>query len=162
MPERRSLLRFVLFVDLLLITLIFSLAFSHVMELPGKLQLNGPVWLIVQQTLYNSFGPFASVVEPSGIALAWILAVLLRHERPAGRLVLLAAACSSAGLIVWFVVVSPMNARLNRWTPATLPLDWTTVRDRWELGHVGHTILFGVALCALAWAMLNLPRTSAH
>lgn len=144
----------------MLIALVFSLAFSHVMELPGKLQLSSTVWLVVQQTLYNSFGPFASVVEPLGIALAWILTVLLRHERPGGRLVLLAAICSSAGLIEWAIVVSPMNTRLTRWTPATLPVDWTTVRDRWELGHVGHAILFGIALCALTWATARPPRTA--
>ena len=160
MSERSSLLQFLLIVDLLLIALVFSLAFSHVMELPGKLQLSSTVWLSVQQTLYNSFGPFASVVEPLGIALAWILTVLLRHERPGGRLVLLAAICSSAGLIEWFVVVSPVNTRLNSWTPATFPVDWTTTRNRWELGHVGHAILFGVALCALTWATVSLPRTS--
>jgi len=160
MSQRWSLLRFLLIVDLLLIMLVFSLAFSHVMELPGKLQLSGAVWLIVQQTLYNGFGPFASVVEPLAIALSWVLAVLVHHERPAGRLVLLAAICSSAGLIEWFVVVSPLNTRLNSWGPATLPADWTTIRDRWELGHVVHAVLLGVALCALTWATVTLPHTS--
>jgi len=161
-PQRSSALRFLLFLNLLLIMLVFGLAFAHVMELPGKLRLTGPVWLIVQQTLYNGFGPFASVVEPLAIVLAWILTVLLRHERPAGRLVLLAALCSSAGLIEWFVVVSPMNSLLSSWTSAILPPDWTTARDRWELGHVGHAILLGIAFCTLAWAMLNLPRPSKH
>lgn len=162
MTERSTLLRCLLFVNLVLITLVFSLAFSHVMELPGKLRLAGPVWLIVQQTVYNSFGPFAAVAEPLGIGLAWILTVLLRHERPAGRLVLLAALFSSAGLIEWFIVVSPMNTRLNSWTPATLPPGWRIIRDRWELGHVGHSILLGVAFCALAWAMMSVPRRSAQ
>jgi hypothetical protein len=158
MPGRSTLLRVLVFLDLLLIVLIFGLAFAHVMELPGKLRLGGPAWLTVQQTLYIGFGPFASVVEPLGIALAWILAVLLRCERRAGRLVLLAALCSSVGLVEWFAVVSPMNTRLNRWTPAALPPDWMATRDRWELGHAGHAILFGAAFCALAWAMAILPR----
>lgn len=162
MQKCSSALRFLLYLNLLLITLIFGLAFAHVMELPGKLRLSGPVWLIVQQTLYNGFGPFASVVEPLGILLAWILTLVLRHERPAGRLVLLAALCSSAGLIEWFLVVSPMNRRLNSWTSAALPPDWVATRDRWELGHIGHAILFGIAVCALAWAMLCLPRQSEH
>jgi len=161
-PDRSSVLRFLLFLNLLLITLVFGLAFTHVMELPGKLLLSGSVWLTVQRTLYTSFGPFASVVEPLGIALAWTLAVLLRHERPAGRLVLLAALCSSAGVIEWFIVVSPMNTLLNSWAPATLPPDWTATRNRWELGHVGHAILFGAAFCSLAWAMLSLPRHFKH
>lgn len=53
-----------------------------------------------------------------------------------------------AALLVWAVVVSPMNARLNRWTPATLPADWTARRNRWELGHAIHAALFGAAFAA--------------
>lgn len=157
MLHRTSLVRYLLLLDLVLVTLIFGLAFAHVMELPGKLQLPGPVWLTVQQTLYNTFGPFASVVEPLGILLAWLLALLLRREKQAGRLVLAAAICTSVGLAVWFAVVSPMNVRLNGWTPATLPSDWTACRDQWEAGHVAHAALFAVAFCALAVAMLSLP-----
>jgi hypothetical protein len=51
-----------------------------------------------------------------------------------------------------------MNARINGWTPATLPADWTVSRDQWELGHVLHAALFGVAFCAVAGAILTLHR----
>jgi hypothetical protein len=44
------------FVSLLLVTLIFGLAFCHVMEVPGKFRLNGSEWLAVQQNLYVTFG----------------------------------------------------------------------------------------------------------
>src|SRR5262245_6014709 len=39
------------FVSLLLVALIFGLALCHVMEMPGKLRLNGTEWLTVQQNL---------------------------------------------------------------------------------------------------------------
>lgn len=154
---RPALTRILLFADLLLAALVFGLSFAHVMELPGKLQLTGPVWLAVQQHLYNSFGPFASVAEPLAILLAWVLTVRLWRQGAAGWLALLAALCSAAALLLWFAVVSPMNTRLNGWTAATLPPDWTACRNQWEMGHVGHAVLFGIAFCALAAAMLILP-----
>jgi hypothetical protein len=31
---------------------------AHVLELPNKLALDGPLWLAVQQHLYRGWGPF--------------------------------------------------------------------------------------------------------
>jgi hypothetical protein len=31
---------------------------AHVLELPNKLRLDGPLWLGVQQQLYRGWGPF--------------------------------------------------------------------------------------------------------
>ena len=47
----------VCFLATLLVALILGLAFAHVMEVPGKLRIDGPTWLIVQQNLYIGFGP---------------------------------------------------------------------------------------------------------
>ena len=129
--------------------LILGLAFAHVAELPGKLRLDGPTWLTVQQNLYIGFGPLAAVAEPLGILMSWILVFMLRGHQPSFRLALLAAACTTVGLVEWALVVSPMNTRLNGWRVATLPPNWTACRDQWELGHALHAILFGVAFCAL-------------
>jgi hypothetical protein len=146
------------FVTLLLITLVFGLAFAHVMELPGKLRLDGPAWLTVQQNLYVGFGALGSVAEPLAILLTWVLVAMLRGRRPAFWLTLVAAVCVTAGLAEWATIVAPMNARLSAWTQATLPADWTATRDRWELGHVLHAALFGAAFCLLVAAMLADTR----
>jgi len=137
------------FAGLVLVTLIFGLAFAHVMELPGKLRLDGPTWLIVQQNLYIGFGPLAAVVEPVGVIVAWVLAWKLRRRR-GFAIAVSAALCVSVGLVEWALVVAPMNARLNAWTTATLPPDWTACRDQWEFGHALHAMLFGAAFCLLA------------
>jgi L-cystine uptake protein TcyP (sodium:dicarboxylate symporter family) len=137
----------------LMVAMIFGLALAHVVELPGKLRLDGPTWLTVQQNLYVGFGPLAAVVEPLGILFTWVLACMLRKNRAVFRLLLLAALCTTAGLGEWVSVVSPMNTLLNGWTAATLPPDWTACRNQWEFGHAVHAILFGVAFCALLAAM---------
>jgi hypothetical protein len=49
----------------------------------------------------------------------------------------------------WALVVSPMNGVLNGWTPASLPPAWTSVRNRWELGHAVQAALFAVGFVCL-------------
>src|SRR5690348_14360993 len=94
---------------LLAVTLVFAMAFAHVMELPGKLRFDGPAWLMVQHNLYVAFGPLAAVLEPLAIVLAWALTMTLWRSGQPYRRALLAAFCTTLGLIEWAVVVSPMN-----------------------------------------------------
>lgn len=142
------------FVNLLIVTLVFGLAFAHVLEWPGKLQLNGLAWLTVQQRLYNAFGPFASVAEPLAIVLTWVLVIVSRGCRLTFVLTFVAAISVTAGLIVWYLTVAPVNAVVNGWTSGTLPGNWSAYRDQWELGHAVHAILFGLAFCTLLAAIL--------
>jgi hypothetical protein len=75
-------------------------------------------------------------------------------SRPAFAWTVAAGLCVTAGLLVWFTVVAPVNAALSGWTPETLPADWTRIRDRWEIGHAVHAALFGFGFGALAIALL--------
>lgn len=43
------ILKVIRFFSLLLVTLTFGLTWCHVMEIPGKLRLDGAQWLTVQQ-----------------------------------------------------------------------------------------------------------------
>jgi hypothetical protein len=142
------------FVTLLLVTLTLGLVFAHVMEIPGKLRLDGPTWLTVQQNLYVGFGVIGSIIEIAAIVLAWILAFAVRRRRPAFYWTVGAAVAVTVGLAVWFALVSPMNTVLSAWTPETLPADWTAVRDQWELGHAIHCGLFLLGFGALVIALL--------
>jgi hypothetical protein len=146
---------FLRYAGILAVAAIFAMAFAHVIELPGKLRLDGPGWLLVQHNLYIAFGPAGAVLEPLAIVLAWSLAASLWRKGQPYRLAALAAFCATVGLVEWAIVVKPMNALLDGWTAATLPPDWTACRNRWELGHAIHAGLFAIAFCALlgsAWA----------
>ena len=68
---------------------------------------------------------------------------------------------------MWFAVVAPVNGALSGWTPATLPADWSSFRDRWEIGRAVHAALFGFGFGALVIAVLaeavgnaGKPRTA--
>jgi hypothetical protein len=83
-----------------------------------------------------------------------VVAVQVRRCRPAFAWTIAAGLCITAGLAVWFAVVAPVNAALSGWTPETLPADWSSFRDRWEIGHAVHAALFGLGFSALVIALL--------
>jgi hypothetical protein len=139
------------FLSLLLVALTLGMTFCHVMEIPGKLRLDGAAWLT---NLYIAFGAVGAVIELLSILLTWVVAMQVRQRRPAFAWTVAAGLCVTAGLLVWFTVVAPVNAALSGWTPETLPADWTRIRDRWEIGHAVHAALFGFGFGALVIALL--------
>jgi hypothetical protein len=151
-------LKVVRYLSLLLVALTLGMTFAHVMEIPGKLRLDGATWLTVQHNLYIAFGVVGAAIEVLAIVLTWILVLMVRRRRPALWWTLAGAICVSAGLADWFLLVAPMNAALNVWTPETLPVDWTRYRDQWETGHAIHAALFGLGFSALVVALLTESR----
>jgi hypothetical protein len=122
---------------------------AHVLELPNKLTLDGHLWLAVQQHLYRGWGPFVAPFEVGAMVSSWVLVFLLRGRRGVFGPTLLAALCLSAALLVFFTLNAPVNAAFARWTPDTLPSDWSWYRLRWEIGHATSFVLVLSAFVAL-------------
>ncbi len=151
------------FANLYLVALTLGLVFAHVMEIPGKLRLDGPTWLAVQHNLYVAFGLVGAAIEILAILTSWILVVLLRGRGRTLTWTVVGAVAVSAELVDWFVLVSPANEVLNGWTAATLPADWTDIRNRWEIGHAIHFALFALGFGALLAAVIGeTPPTAAR
>ncbi len=142
------------------VVLVFSMLLAHVLEIPGKMRLDGADWLTVQQHLYIAFAPAGAVGEIASILLAWALFFRLRQTAGRGQ-ALAAALCVSAALALWFILVAPMNARLNGWTAASLPADWTATRNRWEAGHALAFLLYAAALLLLVRLAAGRDRVAA-
>jgi hypothetical protein len=161
MPETmtRTLLRFV---SLFATALLAGPLFCHVLEMPAKMALPAELWLPVQQTLYNMFGPVSAPIELIAILSTALLALsLLGRGGAAGWLTMVAALLLAGHLVEWFAVVAPANRLINGWTPATLPPDWAAVRDRWEYGHAAGAALVLPALALLILAGLGRRRPMA-
>ena len=138
----------VLLLGRIMVALTLGLAFAHVLEFFGKLQLPARDWLVVQHHLYVAFGAVGGPIEVLAIVLTWAGWILLRRTGPAPW-TLAAAVAVTIGLIDWALVVSPMNGVLNGWTPASVPGEWTAVRNRWEVGHAVQAVLFAVGFVCL-------------
>ena len=127
---------------------------AHVLELPDKLALDGPLWLAVQQHLYRGWGPFIGApVELGALATTATLLVLRRHR--AARAPTAAALIAYAAMVLAFFLFNrPVNEALSGWTVATLPADWPSYRLQWELGHATSATLSLAALGCVLWARL--------
>jgi hypothetical protein len=140
------------FISILLTALTLGLLFAHVLEIPGKLRFDGATWLTVQQNLYVGFGTIGAVIEIAAILAAWLV-VLAAYRRgsPIGAL-LAAAIAASVGLGLWVALVAPVNDALSGWTPQTIPADWQSYRNQWELGHALHGLCFLLAFSLSLWS----------
>ena len=122
---------------------------AHLLELPNKLALDGPLWLAVQQHLYRGWGPFLGGPTEIGALATTLLLLRRRRHGRTRRLTILAATAYAGMLAAFFMFNDPVNAALNAWTPATLPLNWPHYRLRWETGHALAALFSLIGLLAV-------------
>jgi hypothetical protein len=141
-------------INLVIAVLALTAPVAHVLELPNKLALDGPLWLAVQQHLYRGWGVVFGPVEILALASSILLAVLRRRNRRAFAPTLVAVIAYGAMLAVFFLFDAPVNRALSGWTAERLPPDWTAYRLRWEIGHALAALAALIALVALRRARL--------
>jgi hypothetical protein len=133
-----------------------SAAVAHLMELPGKMEYEPPLYVRLHRTLYPTFGRTAGPAEAVAVAttgvLAWV--VRRRHRRLSG-LTGVAAGCLAAAHAIFWGVVQPANVTMMRWPLDAIPEDWAKWRNRWEYGHAVRAGLVTTALSALTWSLLQ-------
>jgi hypothetical protein len=122
---------------------------AHVLELPNKFSLDGPLWLSVQQQLYRGWGAVFGPVEILSLLTTLLLVWLRRRNGPAFRASVFAAVIYAVMLATFFIFNAPVNAAFNSWTVADMPADWPDYRWRWEVGHA-----IAAALSIVGWLAL--------
>jgi hypothetical protein len=137
-----------------LAALTLGMAFGHLLEIDGKLRMDGQTWLAIQQQLYVGSGTVGIVVQFAAAASAALLAGLLRRRYLVLGLTLAATICLIAQLGVWLLVNQPIDADTGRWTAQTLPANWQDYRNAWEAAHVSRAGLDFLALTALVVGLL--------
>src|SRR5262245_17677323 len=136
-------------------------AVAHLLELPAKMRYDSVLWVKLHRTMYPNFGRTAGPAEAAAVIATPVLAWLTRRSRPeAFRSTAVAAACLCAAHGIFWGVVQPANAEVQRWALDEIPLNWESQRDRWECGHAIRAALATVALAALATSV-RLPASSA-
>jgi hypothetical protein len=147
------------FVTVTLTALLMGSTFCHVLEMPAKLKVEGALWMTLQQTLYRTFATVGGFIEIAAILAAIVLAFLMRENRPAFYLNLLAAiSLAVAFFVVWIFFTNAVNVQVFKWTADNLPADWTRWRMQWEYSHAVRFILQLVSFSALLLSMLLRAR----
>jgi hypothetical protein len=92
-----------------------------------------------------------SVLMPAAVLSAIVLAVLLyrRRQTRASIFTMSAFALLLVALIITLGVNVPIDRQIQSWTTATLPPDWSAIRDRWEFYHGLRTLVSLFALACL-------------
>lgn len=113
----------------------FSLARSMGIITPGT-------FLEVGQTMIDNLGVPMSILIP--IALLSTLPVLFwlyqQRSMPAFYLTLTGFVLFLVALAITLIVNVPIDNQIRQWTVQSLPSDWETIRDRWELYHALRTL----------------------
>jgi hypothetical protein len=122
---------------------------AHVLELPNKLSLDAPLWLAIQQNLYQGWGPMIGMFEVAAIVSAWTLTYLVRNDFNLVIPTVVAATCLNLALVVFFSLNAPVNDACATWTVHTIPANWTEYRARWEAGHAVRFVLVLAAFVTL-------------
>lgn len=150
------------FVAIMLAALTLGLAFCHLMQLPSRMGWDQYLWVgsTVQGGLYNLFGSVGAVIFVATIIALALLAYFTReHGRPGFGLALSAALLFTLAMVLWWVLIYPVNVELAKWVTGPVPSDWTTYRARWEWGHAIIALTEFLGFAALIAAVLaDTPR----
>ena len=149
-------------IGLLACSVVFGLTLSHVLLSPGSRGLDGPTWLSVQHTFYGGFAILGGLAEVIGVVATTTDAIYHRRQTRVAFAPALAALCLLGTLVSYFLGNRPVNTRVEHWTPATLPADWSSYRDTWEIAHGASAMLSGLALLALLVATIWRPATDTN
>ena len=158
------LLKATRFVATMLGALTLGLGFCHLMQLPSRLGWDQYLWVgsTVQGGLYAMFGSVGAVIFVATVIALGLNAYFTReHERPGFGLALIAALLFALALVLWWVVVYPVNVELAKWVNGPVPADWTDYRARWEWGHAIIAAVELIGFGTLIGAVLaDTPRNS--
>ena len=91
----------------------------------------------------------------AGVALVLNAYFTREHGWPNFRLALAAAVLFAAALVLWWIVVHPVNVELTKWVNGPVPSDWVRWRARWEWGHAFNTLLQLAGFATLIWSVLE-------
>lgn len=143
------------FLTIMLSVVAAGAALGHLLELPGKMQLNAYPYVMTHRILYPTFGRVAGTAEVlallSVIGLAW----RIRTRGAAFPWVVAAVVCQSIALVVYFLFVHPANMQMQYWQLDALPWGWFSWRDRWEYGHAVRALLLLGAVSTQVVAILQ-------
>tara|TARA_R110000868_G_scaffold21816_3_gene90399 strand:- start:5219 stop:5659 length:441 start_codon:yes stop_codon:yes gene_type:complete len=129
--------------NLAIISFAVTAPMAHVLALPGQFDLDGSLWLTVQQQLYRGWGAVFGPVALFAVLVTLFLVWLRRANAAAFRASLVAVFAYAAMLGVFFFFNVSANFAFD---------NWPDFRWRWETGHVIAAGLSFVGWLALLWA----------
>lgn len=156
------LLKTLRFLSLICAALVLGLTLTHDLEIPGKHLLSGANWLAIQHTFYGGFAIMGGIAEILGLLSTCLLLLLLRKQRVALALTLIAVLCFAGMLALFAFGNNPLNQQIASWTSATQPATWQQIRNAWDSFHAASSVLAALSLVSLLIALLHDTPSSSR
>src|SRR5215831_3700982 len=128
------------FVSLVLVILVTGVFWGSWLGLSRSMETFTPdTFLAIGHTMIGNLGPVMAVLVSLAVLSQVALLVQLRSSGSAFLASLIAFALFLIAVAVTLLIEVPIDNQIKSWTPASLPADWTHLRDRWEAFHVLRT-----------------------
>jgi hypothetical protein len=139
------------FITLLFAVITLSALLSHLLELPGKLELTKENYQAVQ----SIYGDWILMIFFEGVALVLTvyLAIIERRKRRTRNLLIAASSLFFISIVVFFIFIAPVDKATENWS--VLPADWETLRNQWEYSYAGRALLNLGGFCFLVFGVLK-------
>ena len=157
-------MKMVQFLTLLLFSLVTGVFWGTWFSLSRSMsEITPATFLEVGRLMIANLGGPMSVLMPAALLSALVLCMLLfrgGHTR-ASLFASAALVLMIVALVITLVVNVPIDRQIQSWTTATLPDDWSAIRDRWEFYHGLRTVVSLAALaCLFASTLSTAWRTA--
>jgi len=150
-------LSFIRFAEIMLAALSLSFGLGHFMELPARMAWDQYLWVgsTVQGGLYALSGPLGVLIQIATVIALTVLAMLLRRRGESGvPFTIVAAAMFAIGLLMWWILVYPVNVELAKWVNGPVPANWADWRSLWEWGQAANGLAQLAGFAALIASVL--------
>lgn len=138
------------FFSLLFVGLMLAPGLAHVLQMPHKMNLSGADYLRVQQ-LYAGWAWFGVVIL-GALVSTLSLTILVRTRLRQFALASIAFGSVLVTQVIFWTLTFPVNKETSNWT--TLPVNWMTLRERWEYSHATAAVFDLIAFIAIVLAVL--------
>src|SRR5215208_6760635 len=138
------------FFSLFFVGVALAPSLAHVLQLPHKMNLSGQDYLRVQQ-LYAGWALLGFVVLGALIS-TFLLTLLVRARLRQFGLACIAFGSVLVTQVIFWTFTFPVNQETHNWT--TLPMNWATLRERWEYSHATAAVFDLIAFIAIVLAVL--------
>jgi len=127
---------------------------AHFFELANKMAMSQSEYMTVQK-IYAGWSSFGVTIV-AALLLTLLHTFMVRRDRTAFLLSLVAFLCLAATQGIFWAFTYPMNVASNQWTVA--PSDFEAVRRQWEYSHAVNAALTFAALVAITASTLIRKR----
>ena len=127
---------------------------AHFFELANKMAMSQSEYMTVQK-IYAGWSSFGVTIV-AALLLTLLHTFMVRRDRTAFLLSLVAFLCLAATQGIFWAFTYPMNVASNQWTVA--PADFDAARRQWEYSHAVNAALTFAALVAITASTLIRKR----